>query len=159
MSEILNALENHKRGQSFNIEGKTYQNLKEACSALNLNYSNTSKIKRKLNIDNETAILMQIHKVKDHQGRYFRTYKEMAAFHKISYSTLMKRLADGYPLERVFQTCNTGHTDLQGRTFNTWEALCKANNYSYSKLRTITTSKHSDTYVLDFLEKECKKIK
>ena len=138
------------------VEGVRYDNIMDACKDLDLSPSYTIVLKRKYNMSFEDAILMQLHKVRDHQGNYFRTYKDMCKFHKISYSTFMHKLYLGFPLEKclTLQAKRT-HVDLQGREFKCWNDLCKANGYSFYFLTmNFKTSEHSDSFILAELEKE-----
>ena len=128
----------------------------DACKDLKLSPSYTIVLKRKYSMSFEDAILMQLHKVRDHQGNYFRTYREMCNFHKVNYSTFMHKLYLGFPLDKclTLQAKRT-HIDLQGREFKSWEELCKANGYSYYFLTmNFKTSDHSDSFILGELERE-----
>lgn len=81
------------------IDGVTYESVTEACKMLHVNRGAINALAWNKHIPIGDALYIHLHRVRDHEGRYFKSFTAMCAFHGVNKGTFFYRLNRGLSME------------------------------------------------------------
>ena len=82
------------------FRGKRFESLAECCHYNQISIRSVYYQMKIHKVSREDALDL-VFKYRDHEGRFFKTLREMCEFHHVKYNTASKRLAKGHLIKDV----------------------------------------------------------
>ena len=126
-------------GRKIRVVCKTrvFDSVSEAAKHFNISSSYISKVAKKYKLTYGDAAEFiadnRNRKWKDHEGNYFKTFRQMCEYHGVNFGTAQDRFYHGFDLSVVLSPFSLRRIDFKGKTYNNVGDMLKKYGRKYGE--------------------------